>query len=257
MRGGVQNLHKAKTTEATAVLTPPWGPPERSAAEPTTIVGERLVFVTDRPWRKRAVTMATAAGGALLLVWLVGVLAGALGLGHLGPLPLWGAGKAASPAPAKSPASVQARPHPLPALPAVGGLRAAGSGPHSGQRRGAAAPSAGTTRSPAQANADPAGGESRGTSTTHPPGSGAQSTPRMPEAAPSPATRGVESAGGEKPPAATGAGGGSSTGPTPARPEATPTGRPIPDGPTVTPSESTRTIESNAGEAGRRSAQPG
>jgi hypothetical protein len=261
MTGGAQNLHKAKTTEATAVLTPPWAPPERPAAEPTTIAGERPVFVTDRPWRKRAVAMAIAAGGALLLVWLVGVLAGALGLGRLGPLPLWGAGKAASPAPAKSPASVpasvQARPHPLPALPAVGGPRAAGSGLHSGQRRGAAAPSAGTTRSPAQANADPASGESRGTSKTHPPGSGAQSTPRMPEAAPSPASRGAESAGGEKPPAATGAGGGSSRGPAPARPEATPSGRPIP-GPAVTPSESTRSFESNAGEAaGRRSAQPG
>jgi hypothetical protein len=258
MRAGAQNLDKAKTTEATAVVTPPWAPPERSAAEPPTIVGERPVFVTDRPWRKRVVAMATAASGVLLLVWLVGVLAGALGLGHLGPLPLWGAGKAASPAPAKSPASVRARPHPLPALPAVGGLRVAGSGPRSGQRRAVAAPSADTTRSPAQANADPAAGEPRGTSMTHPPGGDAQSTPRVPEAAPSPATRGAESSGGEAPAAAAGAGGGSSKGPTPARPEATPSGRPIPDGPTVTPSESTRSIESNAGEApGRRSAQPG
>jgi hypothetical protein len=250
MRGEAQNLHKAKTTEATAVITPPWAPPERSAAEPTTVVDERPVFVTDRPWRKRAVAMATAAAGALLLIWLMGVLAGALGLGHLGPLPLWGAGKAASPAPAKSPASVQARPHPLSALPAVGGLRVAGTGPRSGQRRGAAAPSAGATRYPAQANADPAVAESRGASKTHPPGGGAQSTPQMPEAAPSPATPGAEPAGGKAPLAAAGAGGGSSTGPAPARPEATPTGRPIPDGPAVTPSESTRTIKSNAGEAG-------
>jgi hypothetical protein len=257
MRNGAQNLHKAKTTEAAAVLTPTWAPPGRPAAEPTTVVGERPIFVTDRPWRKRAVAMAIAAGGALLLVWLVGVLAGALGLGHLGPLPLWGAGKATSPASAKSPASVQARPHPLPALPAVGALPVAGSGLRSGQRRGAAAPPAGTTGSPAQANADPAGGEFRGTSKTHPPGSGAQSTPPTPEAAPSPATTGAESAGGKKPPAATGAGGGSSTRPTPARPEATPSGRPIPDGPTVTPSESARSFESNAGEAGRRSAPPG
>jgi hypothetical protein len=242
MRDEVQNLHKTKTTQATAVLTRPWSSPERSLTEPRTIADARPVFVTDRPWRKRAVGMATAAGGALLLVWLVGVLAGALGLGHLGSLPLWGAGKAASPAPAKSSPSVQARPHPLPALPAVSGLRVAGSGPRSGQRHGAAAPSAGTTRSPAQANADPASGESRGASKTHPPGSGAQSTPRMPEAAPSPATTGAESAGGKGPPAATGAGGGSSTGPMPARPEATPAGRPIPDGPTVTPSEGWRSM---------------
>jgi hypothetical protein len=256
MKGGAQNLHKAEATEATAVLAPPWAPPERSAAEPTTIVGERPVFVTDRPWRKRAVAMATAAGGALLLVWLVGVLAGALGLGRLGPLPLWGAGKAASPAPARSPASAQARPHPLRGLPAADGSRVAGSGPRSGGRRAAAAPSASTTRSPGQANAGPASGESRGTSKTHPPGSGAQSTSRTPEAAPSPATTGAESARGKGPPAAAGAGGGRSTAPAPARPEATPSGRPIPDSPTVTPSKSTRTTESNADEAGRRSAQP-
>lgn len=259
MRGGAQNPHKAKTTEATAGLTAPWATPERSAPEPTTVVGERPVFVTDRPWRKRAVAMATAAGGALLLVWLVGVLAGALGLGHLGPLPLWEAGKDASPAPARSPASAQARPRPLPALPEVGGPRVAGSGPHSEQRHdaGAAAPSAGATRSPAQANAVLAGGEPRGASKAHPPSSGARSTPRTPEAAPSPATRGAESAGDGEPPAAHSAGGGSSTGPAPARPETTPTGQPIPDRPTVTPSENTRSVESSAGEAGQGPAGPG
>jgi hypothetical protein len=222
MRDGAQNLHKANAT-----------------------VGERPVFVTDGPWRKRAVAMATAAGGALLLVWLLGVFAGALGLGHLGPLPLWGVGRTTSSAPEKSPAS---HPHPLPSLPAVGGLPVAGPGSRVGPGPGAAAPSAGATRPPAQANADPAGGESRGASKTRPPGSGTRSTPQMPEAVPSPAaTTGAAAAGGGKPPAAAGAGGGSSTGPAPARPEATPSGRPIPDGPTVTPSESGRTVESMPG----------
>jgi hypothetical protein len=240
MKGGAQNLHKPKASESAAVLTPPWAPPGRSDAEPTTIVGERPVFVSDGPWRKRAVAMATAAVGALLLVWLMGVFAGALGLGRLGPLPLWGPGKTASPAPAQSPASVQASP--------TAGPQVAGSGRGSGRRRGAAAPSAGTTRSPAQANAGPAGGEPRGFPKAHPPGRGAQSTPRTPEAVPLPAATGAESAGavGKGPPAA-GAGSESSIGPTAARPEATPTGRPIPDGPTVTQPESARTIESMSG----------
>jgi hypothetical protein len=258
MSGRTQNVRTAKAaTEATRVLALPWAPPERSAAEPRTVTDERPVFVSDRPWRKRAVAAATATGGALLLVWLLGVLAGALGLGHLGPLPVSEAHRAGSPAPAGSPSPEQARPHPSLAPRAIGDhLRSAGPPLRSGQRHGAAAPLAGTTRSPSQANAGNTSGESRSASKAHTPGRSAQSTPRSPEAAPSPTTTPSRSPRIEEPRAGSGAGGGSSRGAASARPETTPSGRAIPDAPTATPPGRARSIESNAGEADRRPAPP-
>jgi hypothetical protein len=57
---------------------------------------DRPVFVAEHRRRERAVRAALVLLGALLLVWLVALIAGALGLGSLPPLPVSGGGDGGS-----------------------------------------------------------------------------------------------------------------------------------------------------------------
>jgi len=50
-------------------------------------MNETPVFVAEHPWRRRTLRAAVAAGGALLLAWLVAVVIGALGFGSLPAVP--------------------------------------------------------------------------------------------------------------------------------------------------------------------------
>jgi hypothetical protein len=74
-------------------------------------LADRPVFVAEHRRRERAVRAALVLLGALLLAWLVALIAGALGLGSLPPLPVSGAGDGASGSSSQSappPASVRA-----------------------------------------------------------------------------------------------------------------------------------------------------
>lgn len=62
----------------------PQGPATEEATRPL----ERPVFVADHPWRHRAANAALATAALLLLVWLMAIVAGALGFGSLPALPL-------------------------------------------------------------------------------------------------------------------------------------------------------------------------
>jgi hypothetical protein len=53
---------------------------------------DRPVFAADRRWRQRFVSAGLGLGGALLLGWLVALVAGALGFGRLPALPFAGGG---------------------------------------------------------------------------------------------------------------------------------------------------------------------
>jgi len=64
--------------------------------------GDHPVFVTNKPWRGRGVSIAVALTGALLLSWLAAILAGALGFGSLPGVPLAGGGTHARSAPRPS-----------------------------------------------------------------------------------------------------------------------------------------------------------
>jgi hypothetical protein len=57
---------------------------------------DRSVFVAEHGRRERAVRAALVLLGALLLAWLVALIAGALGLGSLPPLPVSGGGDGGS-----------------------------------------------------------------------------------------------------------------------------------------------------------------
>jgi hypothetical protein len=70
------------------------------------------VFVAEHSWRERAVRAVVGVLVALLLVWLLALIAGALGFGSLPPLPASGGGDTDSP-PSRSqpsPASTRAVP---------------------------------------------------------------------------------------------------------------------------------------------------
>jgi hypothetical protein len=65
-------------------------PKRRTSAATCTLIkgmNETPVFVAEHPWRRRALGAAVAAGGALLLAWLVAVVIGALGFGSLPAVP--------------------------------------------------------------------------------------------------------------------------------------------------------------------------
>jgi hypothetical protein len=73
---------------------------------------DRPVFVAEHSWRERAVRAALGLLVALLLVWLLALVAGVLGFGNLPPLPASGNGDTGS-APSRSeppPASTRAAP---------------------------------------------------------------------------------------------------------------------------------------------------
>jgi hypothetical protein len=73
---------------------------------------DRPVFVAEHSWRERAVRAALGVLAALLLVWLLALIAGALGFGSLPPLPASGGDDTGS-APSQSepsPASARVTP---------------------------------------------------------------------------------------------------------------------------------------------------
>ena len=73
---------------------------------------DRPVFFAEHSWRERAVRAALGLLAALLLVWLLALIAGALGFGSLPPLPASGGDDTGS-APSQSeppPASARVRP---------------------------------------------------------------------------------------------------------------------------------------------------
>ena len=74
---------------------------------------DRPVFVAEHRRRERAVRAVLVLLGALLLAWLVALIAGALGLGSLPPLPVSGGGDAGSASSSQSappPASARVAP---------------------------------------------------------------------------------------------------------------------------------------------------
>jgi hypothetical protein len=146
-----------------------WSPPRAPGGPPLSIVAERPIFLAEGPWRRRAVAAATAAVGALLLVWLVAIVAGALGFGPLGSLPLLGAGRSdhSAGSPAVGAESIRATPSRL--------------GPRAGDRSAGAEGTATAAKAPRSPAPTGAGGD--GGTRSHP-GTGVAATTRTPAATP-------------------------------------------------------------------------
>jgi hypothetical protein len=70
-------------------------------------LADRPVFAADRRWRQRSVNAVLGLGGALLVGWLVALIAGALGLGSLPALPLTGGGSETAAAPRSRPQPIE------------------------------------------------------------------------------------------------------------------------------------------------------
>lgn len=228
--------------EAAGLQAETWVPPRQSGGRVDPLSHgqpvERPVFVARRPWRQRAVASTTVAAGALLLLWLAAIIAGALGFGHLGALPLLGGGEAATPTAEGQHASGQAR-RQAPALTRAGAGTSQAPAARRERRARAAAPlPAESSRSLRSPSSRRTASIERGTAaisipqeTTAPPAqaperkSGSASAPHgisAPGAAPGEAVH----------PSGTGpASGGSSSSHSAAsnRPAVTPSGREIPD----------------------------
>jgi len=102
---GPKPVRTMKPANAHAEVAAPGRRPSRRA--------DRPVFVAEHRRRERAVRAALVLLGALLLAWLVALIAGALGLGSLPPLPVSAGGdggsssssQSASPPPSVRPAT--------------------------------------------------------------------------------------------------------------------------------------------------------